>query len=71
MASLIISLIAGLIGTAYFIYGRKQSRSIAMWAGAGLCVYPYFVGNLHWALQLLLGIVLALLPLLIQEESRL
>lgn len=69
--SLIISLIAGLIGTAWFIYGRKQNRSIAMWAGAGLCVYPYFVGNLNWMLQLLIGIVLGVLPLIIQEESRL
>ena len=63
--SLIISLIAGLVGTAYFMYGRKQGRSVAMWAGAGLCVYPYFIGN--WVLQLVLGLLLAALPSIVAE----
>lgn len=69
--SLLVGLVAGLIGTAWFIYGRKQNHSIAMWAGAGLCVYPYFVGNLNWVLQLLIGIGLGILPLILQEETRL
>lgn len=63
--SIIVSLVAGLVGTAYFIYGRKQGRSVAMWAGAGLCVYPYFISN--WVIQVVLGLLLAALPFIVAE----
>ncbi len=43
--SLIIGLITGLIGMGYFSYGKKQGKSIPMFAGGALCVVPYFFEN--------------------------
>ena len=42
---LFIAILAGAVGTAYFVYGKKQSKLSAMLAGAGLCIYPYFFGR--------------------------
>ena len=53
---LLAGLIFGVIGTAAFMYGKKQARFSAMAIGAALVVYPYFVS----ALWLLWGIGLAL-----------
>lgn len=39
------SLFVGLIGSAVFIYGKKQSRLPHMLAGVTLCVFPFFVSN--------------------------
>ena len=63
--SLLVGLIAGLFGTAYFVYGRKQNRSVAMLAGAGLCVYPYFVSNVLGLI--LIGILLLALPFVVRD----
>lgn len=38
---LFIAIFTGAVGTAYFIYGKKQAKMSAMLAGAGLCIYPY------------------------------
>lgn len=53
---LLAGLIFGVIGTAAFMYGKKQARFSAMAIGAALVVYPYFVS----ALWLLWGIGIAL-----------
>ncbi len=39
------SLLVGLVGSAVFIYGKKQSRLPHMLAGVILCVFPFFVSN--------------------------
>jgi hypothetical protein len=41
----ILALFWGLIGMAYFVYGKKQSNAIALGAGIGLMFFPYFVSN--------------------------
>lgn len=41
--ALMASLLVGLIGSAVFIYGKKQSRLPHMLAGAILCIFPFFV----------------------------
>jgi hypothetical protein len=43
---LFVSLIAGTLGTGYFVYGRRQAEAVPMLAGAGLCIVPFFIGNL-------------------------
>jgi hypothetical protein len=48
MGSLFIGVIAGAVGTGYFIYGKKQSKPVPMVAGALLCIYPYFSDSLAW-----------------------
>lgn len=43
---LISGLIVSLIGTAMFIYGKKQSELRPMLAGVALCVIPVFVTSM-------------------------
>jgi len=54
------ALLIGSIGMGYVVYGRKQRRGIALLAGIGLCVFPYFVSNV--ILMLLIAVVLMALP---------
>ena len=41
--SLFSSVIIGLIGMAFFIYGKKQTNLRCIGAGVVMCVFPYFV----------------------------
>jgi hypothetical protein len=41
-----LSLVLGLIGVAYFMYGKKESEFSFMLAGGLLCGYPYVVSNI-------------------------
>jgi len=45
LSALIIGMIAGAIGTGYFIYGKRQQRFTPMLAGLLLGVYPFFTSN--------------------------
>lgn len=40
-----LSLLAGLIGSAYFIYGKKSCNFKMLGFGVALCVVPYFIAN--------------------------
>jgi hypothetical protein len=60
MDSLIVGILAGAIGTGYFVYGKRQTRIAPMIAGALLCVYPYFVDGALWLI--LIGAILMALP---------
>lgn len=60
---LILGLVFGTIGSAYFVYGRKQRHGIALFCGVGLMVYPMFVSKVLW---LTLGcLVLMALPFVV------
>ncbi|MBS0328106.1 MAG: hypothetical protein JSS46_16370 [Proteobacteria bacterium] len=60
MNNLVWGLVAGAVGMAYFIYGKRQQRFAPLIAGMLLCVYPYFV---HGALSLaLIGVALIAAP---------
>ena len=48
MTSLFIGLVAGIVGTAYFVYGKRQSKPVPLIAGALLCIYPYFSDSAIW-----------------------
>ena len=63
MSSLFVGVIAGAIGMGYFIYGKRQTKIVAMVAGALLCVYPYFIDSLLWLY--LVGLLLIAAPFLI------
>ena len=41
--SLIISMFCGIVGIAYFRYGKKQQNTIALISGIGLIAFPYFI----------------------------
>lgn len=42
---IVVNLLAGLIGTAYFMYGKKQCNIKVVCWGVALCIVPYFIGN--------------------------
>ena len=60
MVKLLFGIVAGAIGTGYFIYGRRQARFVPVIAGVLLCVYPYFVDSLLWLS--VVGVVLVAAP---------
>ncbi|HHT9111024.1 MAG TPA: hypothetical protein ACFYDZ_07685 [Candidatus Brocadiaceae bacterium] len=62
---LFISVLYGSFGLAYFVYGKKQHKFIALLSGLGLMVYPYFVSNKY--LLISIGLALIALPFLIRE----
>jgi hypothetical protein len=45
MTTLVVSLVAGLVGSAYFVYGKKTSSVPMLVSGAALCIVPYFISN--------------------------
>lgn len=63
--SLIIGLITGVFGMAYFVYGKRQQQFTPMIVGAALCIYPYFVDNL--VASLLIGVALLAAPFVIRS----
>jgi hypothetical protein len=65
---LLLSLLFGMIGLGMFMYGKKAERYVALGAGVGLMVVPYFISNL----LLMTGVCLALmaLPWVMREEWR-
>ena len=63
-ATLLVWVVAGAFGMGYFVYGRKQSRSVPLVAGILLCVIPYFIGN-FW-LMLSVCALLIISPLVIK-----
>ena len=48
MEGLFVGLIAGVFGVAYFVYGKRQTKIVAMTSGVLLCIYPYFIDSLLW-----------------------
>ena len=58
-------LVFGSIGLGYMVYGRKQANLMALLAGLGLCVFPYFINSV-W-LSLAVGVGLVLLPFVIRR----
>jgi len=57
-------LIFGSIGMGYIVYGRKQANMMALLAGVGLCVFPYFTNSV-WT-SIAIGVGLVLLPFVIR-----
>jgi hypothetical protein len=58
--SLLASLFVGLIGTAVFIYGKRQGRLPQMVVGVALVVYPYFVSSVALMAAIAAGLFVAL-----------
>ena len=58
--TLIWGMLFGIIGLAFFVYGKKQAAVMPLVCGLALMIYPYFVSNL--ILQVAIGFVLIALP---------
>lgn len=63
VSDLMVGIIAGAIGVAYFVYGRRTAKFAPVVAGVLLCVYPYLVDGLLW--QCVVGLVLVAAPFVI------
>ena len=45
-ALFISSTFIGLVGTALFLYGKKQPDLRCLFTGIGMCVYPFFIHSM-------------------------
>jgi hypothetical protein len=45
MTTIVVSLVAGLVGSGYFMYGKKSCNFTMLCSGVALCVVPYFISN--------------------------
>ena len=59
-SALLFYIFFGSLAFAYIVYGKKQKNVLALVAGAGMAVAPYF--SLELWVMVLLSVLLALLP---------
>jgi hypothetical protein len=62
---LLISLVIGTIGFAYFIYGKNTTEYVYIVVGLILMIYPYFIQNLTYTI--VLGIIFCISPFIIKN----
>jgi hypothetical protein len=65
--SLLIGIVAGLVGGGYFAWGRKHSRVVPLLSGVALMLYPYFI-DATWLL-LFIGAALCAAPFVIRDQN--
>jgi len=63
--TLMIYILAGVGGMAYFVYGKKQQNIAFLAAGVCLCVYPYLVSGT--ATLILVGAALLAAPFVLNR----
>ncbi len=61
-AMLMWSMVFGVIGFAYYRYGKKQGAAVPLIAGIVLFIFPYFISNVYWLVAV--GAVIVLAPFL-------
>ncbi len=57
---LLLGVVFSSIGLGYFIYGKKQQRTMPIICGIALMTYPYFIENT--VVLILIGIILCISP---------
>ena len=62
-STLLIGMIAGVFGVAYFVYGKRQAKLVPLIAGVLLCIYPYFFDSVLWLS--IVGVALLAAPFVI------
>ena len=63
MDALIASIFLGIIGSGYFMYGKKAHRPVPLVSGVLLCVFPYFIDSFLWTM--VIGVALLAAPFVI------
>ena len=63
---LFLSILFGVIGSAYLLYGKRQGEAWFILAGFALIIFPYFVSGL--LLTLLVGVLFLLFPIAKHNE---
>jgi hypothetical protein len=57
--NLIVNVFAGIVGTAYFMYGWKQQKMVPLISGAGLTMLPYLIDNNTLLISVCVGLAIA------------
>jgi hypothetical protein len=65
-ASLTLSLLFGLLGTAFFMYGKSAGQFVFLGAGAALMVCPYFIPNI--IASAIVCLLISAVPFVIRAE---
>ena len=65
LASLLWATIFGVVGLAYFVYGKRQHLFVPLLCGMGLMAFPYFISNA--ALLFVVGLGLSVVPYVFRE----
>jgi hypothetical protein len=65
-SKLFVEFLFGMVGTGYFIYGKKAGKMLFLGCGLALGLFPYFVEN--WIGLLLVGAALIGVPFLIKAD---
>ena len=65
MTSLMMSLLFGTVGMGFLMYGKSMSSLVAIGAGLGLMVAPYFIGNM--IVLGVVGVALMAVPFVVRE----
>lgn len=64
-AELLWGLFFGSIGLGYFIYGRRQDKTIPLLCGVVLMIYPYFMPNT--AALVIIGAIFIAVPYFVRR----
>jgi len=60
MSVLLWGVLFGSIGVGYFMYGKKQQKTVPLIVGILLCIFPYFITNVY--MLVIIGVVLVATP---------
>jgi hypothetical protein len=63
VAKLFFGIVAGALGVAYIVYGRRTTKFVPLVAGIALCAYSYFVDS--WVWLGIIGVLLLAAPFVI------
>jgi hypothetical protein len=58
-------IIFGAFGMWYFVYGKQNSKVIALLSGIALMIFPYFVTNIYYVVAIWLFLIV--LPFIIRS----
>jgi hypothetical protein len=64
--TLIVYILTGVGGMAYFVYGKRQQNPAFLVAGVCLCIYPYVVNGV--VTLILVGLALLAGPFLVTRR---
>jgi hypothetical protein len=63
VTTIVIGIIASVVGIAYIAYGRRQTKFVPLISGVALCSYSYFIDS--WIWLCVVGVLLAAAPFLV------
>jgi len=65
MTTILISVLFGLVGTGFVMFGKSSGQLVPIGAGVALMIFPYFISNI--ILMLIVGAALMAAPFFMRE----